>query len=65
MRKISYTVQPFYATKRNLKFKSSNSKTVSVDQDGFITAKQKGKAKIILRAKDKGKKKVIVNVTVK
>ena len=39
MRKISYTVQPFYATKRNLKFKSSNSKTVTVDQDGFITAK--------------------------
>ncbi len=49
--KVNYNFKPINSTYREVKFKSSNSRVVSVDEKGTITAKQSGKATITITSK--------------
>ena len=48
-KRVLYQVTPVYAAKRNVKFSSSNSKVVSVNAKGMMTAKKNGKATITVQ----------------
>ncbi|MGN0484704.1 MAG: Ig-like domain-containing protein [Lachnospiraceae bacterium] len=54
---LKVTISPKSARKANLQWKSSKKSVVSVSQNGKITAKKKGTAKITVTAKSGGKKK--------
>ena len=63
-KRVLYQVTPVYAAKRNVKFSSSNSKVVSVNAKGMLTAKKNGKATITVQLKSGSKKKVKLKVVV-
>ena len=63
-KRVLYQVTPVYAAKRNVKFSSSNSKVVSVNAKGMMTAKKNGKATITVQLKSGSKKKVKLKVVV-
>ena len=63
-KRVLYQVTPVYAAKRNVKFSSSNSKVVSVNAKGMMTAKKNGKATITVQLKSGSKKKVKLTVVV-
>lgn len=63
-KRVLYQVTPIYAAKRNVKFSSSNSKVVSVNAKGMMTAKKNGKATITVQLKSGSKKKVKLKVVV-
>ena len=48
-----------------VKWKSSNTKVATVDQNGLVTAKGRGTAKITCTAQDGSKKKITCKITVK
>lgn len=62
--KLKVTVAPSKATNKKVSFKSSNSKIVSVNSKGKLTAKKNGTAKITVTAKDGSKKKAELKVNV-
>ncbi len=49
------TVSPFNATDRSVTWSSSDTKVVTVDEYGEVTAKAKGKAVVTVKTKDGGK----------
>ncbi len=55
-KRVLYQVTPVYAAKRNVKFSSSNSKVVSVNAKGMMTAKKNGKSTITVQLKSGSKK---------
>jgi len=57
-------VTPSNATVKGVTFKSDNTKVAKVTQQGLVTAKSKGKAKITVAAKDDASKKTTVTITV-
>lgn len=59
------TIQPENAAIKELKWKSSNEKVATVDENGLITGHKKGKCKITAAATDGSKKKAAINVQVK
>ena len=63
-KKINYTIKPTNATNKNVSFKSSNKKIVTVDSKGNFTGKKVGKAKITVTAKGNTSVKKVVNVEV-
>lgn len=62
---LSWTVKPSKAYNKDVTFKSSDKKVVTVDEEGNLTAHKKGTAKITVTAKDGSKKKATCTVTVK
>ena len=58
-KRVLYQVTPVYAAKRNVKFSSSNSKVVSVNAKGMLTAKKNGKATITVQLKSGDRKSVV------
>jgi uncharacterized protein YjdB len=61
---LSATIKPDNANDVSVSWKSSNKKVATVDANGNITAKKKGKATITCTAKDGSKKKATCKVTV-
>ena len=59
------TVLPENAANKELKWKSSNEKVATVDENGLITGHKKGNCKITATATDGSKKKAAITVQVK
>nr|MCR5102790.1 Ig-like domain-containing protein [Butyrivibrio sp.] len=64
-KKLKATLKPKKATNKTVKWKSSNTKVATVDENGYVTAVGKGKATITCIAKDGSKKKAKCKVKVK
>ena len=53
------------AFNKTMKFKSSNTNVVSVDENGLMNAHDKGTAKVTISTTDGSKKNLVVDVVVK
>ena len=62
---LKTTIAPSYATNKNIKWTTSNSKIATVSSKGKVTAKKKGTCYIIATAKDGSKKSAKCKIVVK
>lgn len=62
---IAAAVKPVKAYNQNLKWKSSNPKIASIDENGVVTALKKGKVVITCTARDGSKVKATIKITIK
>ena len=62
---LKATVKPSYALNTDVTWKSSNKKVATVNKNGLVTARKKGKCTITCTAADGSKVKVKCKITVK